>query len=166
MTSFLKRARQFINIENNQCEIEINYDKYIDGFGYEKFKDKFVTSLISSSNTYYMTDGNEKSLRYEQFLDTMVIKTTETLRRSVLVQLDNVMCLNRNIYSLIRIMNTVKIIDPTFIPPIINVTCSWQKRMVREFCLTTLPTIVNTTTNEYKLQRLFRVLQLIEEEMR
>jgi hypothetical protein len=74
--------------------------------------------------------------------------------------------LNRNIYSLIRIMNTVKIIDPTFIPPIINVTCSWQKRMVREFCLTTLPIIVNDATNQYKLQRLFRVLQLIEEEMR
>ena len=96
----------------------------------------------------------------------MFIKTTETLRRSVLVQLDNVMCLNRNLYSLIRIMNTVKIIDPTFIPPIINVTCSWQKRMVREFCLSTLPIIVNDTTNQYKLQRLFRVLQLIEEEMR
>lgn len=165
MTSFLKRARQFINVENNQCEIEINYDKYIDGFGYEKFKDSFVTSLISSSNIYHI-EGKEKSLRYEQFLDTMVIKTTETLRRSVLVQLDNVMCLNRNIYSLIRIMNTVKIIDPTFIPPIINVTCSWQKRMVREFCLSTLPIIVNDTTNQYKLQRLFRVLQLIEEEMR
>ena len=165
MTSFLKRARQFINVENNQCEIEINYDKYIDGFGYEKFKDSFVTSLISSSNIYHI-EGNKKSIRYEQFLDTMVIKTTETLRRSVLVQLDNVMCLNINIYSLIRIMNTVKIIDPTFIPPIINVTCSWQKRMVREFCLTTLPIIVNDATNQYKLQRLFRVLQLIEEEMR
>jgi hypothetical protein len=165
MTSFIKRARQFINVENNQCEIEINYDKYIDGFGYEKFKDSFVTSLISSSNIYHI-EGNKKSIRYEQFLDTMVIKTTETLRRSVLVQLDNVMCLNRNIYSLIRIMNTVKIIDPTFIPPIINVTCSWQKRMVREFCLTTLPIIVNDATNQYKLQRLFRVLQLIEEEMR
>ena len=96
----------------------------------------------------------------------MVNKTTETQRKCVLVQLDNILLENKNIYSLVRIMNAVKILDPTFIPPLINTTCSWQKRMVKDFCLTTFPKIIEKSTNNYRLNRLFRVLQLIEEDMR
>ena len=165
MTSFVRSAKELFNIENNQNEIEIKYDRYLEGFGFEKFKDHFATSLLGSSGIYSVPN-NKKSIRYEQFLDTMVHKTTETIRKSVLVQLETVMVENKNIYSLIRIMNAVKIIDPTFIPPLINVTCSWQKRMVKEFCLTTFPNIIETTTNSFRLQRLFRVLQLIEEDTR
>tara|TARA_Y100000996_G_C22544971_1_gene651440 strand:+ start:1744 stop:2244 length:501 start_codon:yes stop_codon:yes gene_type:complete len=165
MTSFVRSAKELFNIENNQHEIEIKYDKYLEGFGFEKFKDQFATSLLGTESIYSV-HTNQKSIRYEQFLDTMVHKTTETIRKSVLVQLETIMVENKNIYSLIRIMNAVKIIDPTFIPPLINVKCSWQKRMVKEFCLTTFPTIIETANNSYRLQRLFRVLQLIEEDMR
>jgi|TARA_X000000368_G_scaffold132869_2_gene104227 hypothetical protein len=164
MTSFIKSAKQFINVENNEIEIEIKYDKYLEGFGYETFVDHFNTNLIGSNNIYTM-HNNGKSIRYEQFLNTMVNNTTETLRKSVSIQLENVLFENRNIFSLIRIMNSVKILDRTFIPPLINPVCSWQKRMVKEFCLTTFPDIIKTSTNNNRLQKLFRVLQLIEEDM-
>ena len=61
-------------------------------------------------------------------------------------------------------MNSVKIIDPTFSPPYINKSCSWQKRMVRDFCSITLPKVINTCTNDTKLELMFKVLQLIESE--
>ncbi len=162
MTSFVKSAQQLIDVDGNSEIIEIIYTKYIEGYGYEDFTDVFETSFVGKQINFLP----KKTVRYEQFLDTMVNNTTETQRKCVLVQLDNVLFENKNVYSLIRIMNAVKILDPTFIPPLINVTCSWQKRMVKDFCLSTFPNIIETTTNNYRLNRLFRVLQLIEEDMR
>jgi len=56
--------------------------------------------------------------------------------------LDNVMCENNNIYSILRIMNTSKILDPTFIPPYINVKHAWQRKFARCVCETTIPYII------------------------
>ena len=80
MAYFIKSYRQLINIEDNRDILEITYDKYIEGFGYEQFTDSFNTRLVSKrfSNWY---DSDNKSIRYEQFLDTMVFKTTETIRK-------------------------------------------------------------------------------------
>ena len=99
MTSFVRSAKELFNIENNQHEIEIKYDKYLEGFGFEKFKDHFATSLLGTESIYSVPT-NQKSIRYEQFLDTMVHKTTETIRKSVLVQLETIMVENKNIYNL------------------------------------------------------------------
>ena len=161
MAYFIKSYRQLINIEDNRDILEITYDKYIEGFGYEQFTDSFNTRIVSKrfSNWY---DSDNKSIRYEQFLDTMVFKTTETIRKMALVQLENILLENKNSYSLLRIMNMIKILDPTFIPPLINLTCSWQKRMMKEFCITTIPRVIESSTNHYRLTKFFRVSQLIE----
>ena len=98
MTSFVRSARQIINIDDNKTEVEIKYDKYLEGFGYETFVDHFNTNLIGSTNIYTVHKSG-KSLRYEQFLNTMVNNTTETLRRCVSIQLENVLFENRNIFS-------------------------------------------------------------------
>jgi len=55
-----------------------------------------------------------------------------------------------------------KNLDPTFLPPIINKTCSWQKKLVKEICKDILPEVIETSTNQVTLDRLFRTLQLIE----
>ena len=59
-------------------------------------------------------------------------------------------------------MNSIKILDPTFIPPIINKTRSWQKKLVKEICMDILPSLIQTSKNQVTLDRLFRTLQLIE----
>lgn len=161
MAYFIKSYRQLVNIEDNKDILEITYDKYIEGFGYEQFTDSFNTRLISKKflNWY---DSDNKSIRYEQFLDTMVFKTTETMRKMALIQLENILLENNSSHSLLRIMNMIKILDPTFIPPLINLTCSWQKRMMKEFCITTLPKVIESSTNHYRLTKFFRVSQLIE----
>ena len=105
MTSFVRSAKQIINIDDNKTEVEIKYDKYLEGFGYETFVDHFNTNLIGSTNIYTVHKSG-KSLRYEQFLNTMVNNTTETLRRCVSIQLENVLFENRNIFSLISILNS------------------------------------------------------------
>ncbi len=164
MAYFINYCRQIVYLDKDQDLVELSYSKYIEGFGYEKFTDYFKTKIIGTSNEIVI-QGTKRSVRYEQFLDTMLEKTTETRRKMVLVQLGNVLLENKNVHSLIRIMNTVKILDSTFVPPFINVTCSWQKRMVKEFCLLTFPKVIESSVSDHKLDLTFRVLQLIESEL-
>tara|TARA_B100001142_G_scaffold205140_1_gene203521 strand:+ start:1367 stop:1855 length:489 start_codon:yes stop_codon:yes gene_type:complete len=157
MTAFVNQCHQIFYIDENKTFVEIYYSKYKEGKGYENLVDTFDTATTCDFNY------NDKSLvRYERFLDTMVIKTIETIHKMVLIELDNVLLENKNINSLIRIMNSIKILDPTFSPPYINKKCSWQKKLVREICLDILPDVIKTSTNKFKLEKLFRTLQLIE----
>jgi hypothetical protein len=104
-------------------------------------------------------------MRYERFLDTMVEKTITTRRVMALIQLENLLCENTNVHSLVRIMNTVRILDPTFITPYINTSCGWQKKFVKGMCLHTLPHVIETCADENRLDRLFNVMRLIESEI-
>ena len=156
MTSFVKSAKVF------EKHIRIKTVRYIAGEGYVDTTDLIETLPIGS---WEQINSAYDSLRYEQFLDTMVHKTIETRRKMALIGLENALCENKNIRSLIRIMHSVKILDPTFTPPIINMICSWQKRLVYEICVNELPKVINTSTNEIRLERFFRTMQLIESEV-
>ena len=98
MTTFLKNAKQIIQVDENETIVEIEYDKYLEGFGFEMFTDYFKTTLSGTSNHFSVSNDNneQKPIRYEQFLDTMVNKTTDTRRRMVSVQLENVLFENKN----------------------------------------------------------------------
>jgi len=161
MTSFVKSARVAHDVDQDTQIIEINYVKYTNGIGYENKQDIFETSPIG---TWTEIQSISDSLRYEQFLDTMVQKTTETRRKMALVELESVLCENNNTRSIIRTMNAIKILDPTFSPPVINMKCSWQKKFVKDMCIHQMPEIIKSCTSELRLEKLFRVLQLIEAE--
>jgi hypothetical protein len=161
MTSFVKSALVTIDIETGKTLVQIDYVKYTNGIGYENKQDLLETTPIG---TWTEIKSISDTLRYEQFLDTMVHKTTETRRKMALVELESVLCENNNTRSIVRTMNAIKILDPTFSPPVINMRCSWQKRFIKDICTQQMPEIINTCTSELRLEKLFRVLQLIEAE--
>jgi hypothetical protein len=156
MPSFLKEAHVFGDY------VELKYTRYIEGEGYVDFAECFDAKPIGG-----WTDikSSRESMRYELFLDAMVEKTIITRRVMALIELDNILCENKNIHSLLRIMNTVKILDPTFTTPYINTTCGWQKRLVKSICLNTLPQVIEHCTNEKSLERMFNVMRVIESEI-
>lgn len=161
MTSFVKSALVTTDIETGKTLVQIDYVKYTNGIGYENKQDLLETTPIG---TWTEIKSISNTLRYEQFLDTMVHKTTETRRKMALVELESVLCENNNTRSIVRTMNAIKILDPTFSPPVINMRCSWQKRFIKDMCTQQMPEIINTCTSDLKLEKLFRVLQLIEAE--
>jgi len=161
MPSFVKTARVSHDVESGSNIVEVEYTKYECGIGYISKRDVFDTTPIGNwTEIRSITD----TLRYEQFLDTMVNKTTEIRRKMALVELETSMCENNNTRSIVRIMNAVKILDPTFSPPVINMRCSWQKNFIKQMCLEQLPIIIDTCVNDLRLEKFFRVLQLIEVE--
>ena len=117
---------------------------------------------------YILSKNVEESIEYEKQnicqSPSLQLQIQETRHISFSLT-ENVLLENKNVHSLIRIMNTVKILDSTFVPPFINVTCSWQKRMVKEFCLLTFPKVIESSVSDHKLDLTFRVLQLIESEL-
>lgn len=161
MPSFLKEAHVFRDRHTGREYVELKYTRYIEGDGYVDFAECFAAKPIGGWNDI---KSSRESMRYEQFLDTMVEKTITTRRVMALIELDNVLCENKNIQSLLRIMNTVKILDPTFCTPVINIRCGWQKRLVKSICLNTLPHVIEHCTNEKSLDRMFNVLRVIESE--
>ena len=163
MTSFLKTAR--VRDEESSVwgtVIETDYVKYIPGYGYEHFTDTFDSKPLG---LWHEIRPISDSLVYEQFLNTMIEKTTEIRRKMVLVALENILCENKNIWSLIRTMNTLKILDPTFIPPIVNTRCAWQKRLIMVMCKETMPEVIESCKNDYRLEKVFKILKLIEADL-
>lgn len=162
MPSFVKEAHVFRdNLTGKDC-VEVKYTRYIEGKGYTDFAECFDSRPISGWSDI---KSSRQCMRYEQFLDIMIEKTIDTRRVMALIELENVLCENKNIYSLLRVLNSVKIIDPTFTPPRINTRCSWQKKLIESICMTTIPHVIETCTNEKRLDKFFIVLRLIESEI-
>ena len=88
MTSFLKTAR----VRDEESSVwgtdnETDYVKYIPGYGYEHFTDTFDSKPLG---LWHEIRSISDSLVYEQFLNTMIEKTTEIRRKMVLVALENI----------------------------------------------------------------------------
>lgn len=157
MPAFVKEA----HVISDSC-ISVLFTKYVEGHGYLDFLTYFETGAVGG---WDVIKSRRQCIRLDQFLDSMVEKTLETRRVMATLQLENVLCENANARSLLRIMNSVKILDPTFVPPFINPTCSWQKKLVRTFCTDTLPTVIAGCTNDKRLEIFFNVQRVIEAEL-
>jgi len=63
-------------------------------------------------------ESKKQSIPYEKFLDTMVKKTVEVRQRLIELALDTILSYERSEKTYMRIAHAVKIIDPTFQPPV------------------------------------------------
>ena len=162
MPSFIKEARVFKDDETGNSKIELKYMKYIDGEGYVTHCALFEAEPVGKWE-YYVSKSVSK--RYEEFLLERVDKTIEVVREMNLIELENVLCENHDINSIIRIMNSIKVLDNTFYPPYINKSKRWQRNFVRAICESTLPYMISRCSNQTKLEALFNVLKQIEEEL-
>lgn len=162
MPSFIKEGRVFKDEETGDSKIELKYMRYVDGEGYVDCCALFDAEPIGKWE-YYVSKSISK--RYEDFLLERVDKTIEVVRAMNLIELENVLCENHDINSIIRIMNSIKVLDNTFYPPYINKSKRWQRNFVRAICESTLPYMISRCTNQTKLEVLFTVLKQIEEEL-
>jgi len=163
MTSILKSAHVIYDVEEDRSYIEILYSKYISDEGYNTFIDYLDAKPIGE---WTQIISKTRGVRYEKFIDTMIEKTVETRQKMASIMLENIMEYTFNTVSTqIRIMNSVKILDPTFTPPYVNKRCSWQMEFVGTFCKDILPDVIERCTNINRLERFFSVLKLIELEL-
>lgn len=162
MPFYVKEARAFISDATNIPRVEVKYSRYREGEGYINEATCFDTIPIGSWKEIQFAHG---STSFEEFLETMVVNTIDVVRYAALIVLEDSMCENENVHSIIRIVNSIKIIDPTFTPPRINKRCVWQINYLKTFCEVTFPLVIRTCENRTRVEKLFNVLKTISEEL-
>jgi len=159
MTSFIKSAKAVYDVESELEYVEIEYERFVRGKGYETYMDYINTKPLAD---WVVLKSSTQSIPYEKFLDTMCEKTIEVRQKMAELALQNIIAEKRNIHTYIRTANASKILDPTFQPPLINIRSAWQKVFIKKFCEDTLADLIQRCTNESRLEYFFSVLCKIE----
>jgi hypothetical protein len=136
--------------------VVIEHIKYIDDIGWKTHTDWLST--YPEGDWTYINFGEDSHVKYEDFINSMVHKNVEVYRKMARLSLDNISTKDQK--KLIRVMNAIKILDPTFVPPIINTACGWQNNLLEYIATSTSYRIISECKNTKRLGRYFRVFQL------
>jgi hypothetical protein len=162
MPSFVKEARAFIDERTNLPSVELKYSRYVEGDGYINESACFNTKPIGDWVEIKFKHG---STSYADFLGNMIVNTTRTRRVMATIILEDILCENFDVNCTIRLMNAIKIIDPTFVPPIINKGSKWQREFIKELCLYTFPQVIMKCGHKKRIIALIDVLKSIVKEL-
>jgi hypothetical protein len=159
MSSFLKSAKAVHDVESDLAYIEIYYDKYTKTKGYKSFTDYINAEPLGD---WTQIQSEQRDIRYDKFLETMVTSTTEVQQRLAELALENVLIYDQDDRTYVRLAHTVKILDPTFQPPRVNMESAWQMEFIKKFCKKTLPGVIQECTNTSRLTHFFNILCVLQ----
>ena len=162
MSSFFKCAKVVHDVESDLTYVEIVYDSYIRGKGYQTFTDYMNTEPLADWQVF---ESKKHSIPYLKFLDIMVSKTIEVRQRMAELLLDEILTTKRDLNTYIRLTHATKILDPNFQPPIINMKSAWQRDFITKFCKKHLHHSIEECVKLDRLEYFFNVLQLIQQEL-
>jgi hypothetical protein len=163
MTSFVVSAKYVHDVDSDLAYVEIVYERYIRSKGeYVTFTD-FLTGEPRADWTYIKSKN--RSIPYEKFLDTMVSKTLEVRQRIAELTLETILSYDQDESCYIRLAHAVKIIDPTFQAPRVNMRSAWQMGFMKKFCKKEIPNAIQVCTKNGRLDYFINVLRRIELEL-
>jgi hypothetical protein len=140
--------------------IEITRAKFTPGIGYQNKMD-YIYSAPRGDWTEIKFRPNE-NVSYSNFLNTMVFKNLEVSRKLAKLELERV--LDLNVYD-INLLNAIRILDPTFIPPVINTKCQWQNDLLTDIITKSSICVISTCRNRYRLERYFNALRALPKQV-
>lgn len=159
MTSFIKSAKSVHDVESDLAYVEIVYERYMKGKGYATYTDYINTEPLAD---WTYLESEKQSIPYEKFLDSMVNKTLEVRQRMAELVLENVLSYEQIDRVYVRIAHAMKILDPTFQPPRVNMESAWQMEIIKKLCKKYVPHAIQNCTNTSRLEYFFNVLRIIE----
>ena len=159
MTSFIKSAKSVHDVESDLAYVEIVYERYMKGKGYETYTDYINTEPLAD---WTYLESEKQSIPYEKFLDSMVNKTLEVRQRMAELVLENILSYEQTNRVYVRIAHAMKILDPTFQPPRVNMESAWQMEIIKKLCKKYAPYAIQHCTKKSRLEYFFNVLRIIE----
>ena len=161
MTSFIKSAKHVHDIDSDLSYVEIIYDRYIVNKGYETYTDYINTEPLAN---WTLLESAKHSISYEKFLDVMLKKTIEVRQRMAELIIDNLMSYEQPKRVYVRLVHAIKIIDPTFQPPRINIESAWQMELMKKISKRFIPYAIQECVDESRLEYFFNVVKTIDRE--
>jgi hypothetical protein len=162
MSSFFKSAKVVHDVESDLTYVEIVYDSYVRGKGYETYTDYMNTEPLAD---WQLFEAKKNTIPYIKFLDIMVEKTLEVRQRMAELALDSLLYHRRDINVYVRLAHATKILDPSFQPPIINMKSAWQRECIIKFCKKHVHQCVEECFKLDRLEYFLTVVQTIEQEL-
>jgi hypothetical protein len=159
MTSFIKSAKSVHDVESDLAYVEIVYERYVKGKGYSTYTDYINTEPLAD---WTYLESEKQSILYEKFLDSMVKKTLEVRQRMAELVLENILSYEQSDRVYVRIAHAIKILDPTFQPPRVNMESAWQMELIKKLCKKYAPYAIQHCTKKSRLEYFFNVLRIIE----
>ena len=159
MCSFIKSAKYIHDVESDLAYVEIVYDRYVKGDGYQTFTDYINTEPLGN---WIHVESKKRSIQYEKFLDSMVKKTLEVRQRMAELVLDNLLSYEPSDRVYVRIANATKILDPTFQPPHVNMESAWHMEYIKKLCKKYIAQAIQECMKKSRLEYFFNVLRIIE----
>ena len=156
MTSFIKSAKHVHDVEVDLSYIEIVYERYVSGKGYDTYTDYINGEPLGD---WIVINSERQSIPYEKFLDAMVTKTLEVRQRMAELALENILTYEQPLRVYVRLAHAMKILDPTFQPPRINMESAWQVECIKNMCT---PEAISECTKKSRLEYFFNVVRTIE----
>jgi hypothetical protein len=105
------------------------------------------------------------NVSYADFLKALVRPNLEVCRKIALLRaghvVDRIYGIQKDNKLAIKLMNCLKIIDPSFEPPIINLKCGWQKKLLDDIVCHWSRNVIVGCNNMYRLERFSNVLQVL-----
>lgn len=151
------------DIESDLHYVEIVYKKW-------NSKRKEYDAYTDYINTEPIGDWNKISWKsnspvdYYKFLDVMVVKTVEVLQRMAELYLDQILYSKHDPRFYVRLINSVKILDPTFQPPRIDMESAWQVDFITKFSKKYIPGVVQTCISKKRLLYFISVMHKLTSE--
>jgi len=159
MTSFVKSAKHVFDVECDLSYVEIVYDRFVKGEGYTAFTDYINTEPLADW-TALMSE--KRTIPYDKFLDAMVKPTLEVRQRMAELALENFLSYIQDNRSYVRVVHAIRILDPTFQPPRVNMESAWQMEFVKNVCEEHVLNAIEMCTKKSRLKYFFNVLKIIE----
>ena len=150
MSSFFKSAKVVHDVDSDLTYVEIVYDSYVRGKGYQTYTDYMNTEPLAD---WQLFEAKKNTIPYVKFLDVMVEKTLEVRQRMAELALDALLSRKRDVNTYVRLAHATKILDPSFQPPIINMKSAWQREFIIKFCKKHIQLLRRPVKNEILLNK-------------
>ena len=150
---YVLHAKYQHDVERNSDGIEVEYIKFVPGLGFKKFTKWFYAQPFGGWNDLKFTPSDNVDV--VDFLLTMVNVRDSLITQRDIAHICSQQWLDRvkpGYYQpYIKLLNALKILDPTFEPPVINLKCSWQREMLHEMCTTWTARVTSTCMNSVRI---------------
>lgn len=151
MSFFVRNAKSFITIEDdkNVPTVDISFIEYKSDYGW--FENKETLKCKPQGGwTELKFKTSDDCVRYEDFLSSMIVPSLKIKRKIAMLTLDTLIqkikdTENPKYYK--KLMKSVNILDPTFVIPIINFKCKWQKEFLEIFVSDWLKRVISGCKN-------------------
>ena len=151
---------EFAHYDDYFKQVEVHYVVTHVGLVQNKRTDFFDTKPNGDWKTINFQP--DKAPLYSEFLNTMVLRTVEVVRKMNLVELDSLLEAGQNNTILqCELMANIRVLDSTFDPPVINVSCRWQRELVYDIVSTHFRVVISTCKNLTNLFYLFMSLRTL-----